>query len=124
MSHDLTAFYQLLSSLSKAYSRSVFPLIDLRCVAYDLIWFMQVFDLVHTWYVFVCNSVFNGTMFQGVKFRVECDAFELCSLRFDLFHEGFLLGLNLVYRCPNLVCLYLNLDCLCLNLIYHCPNLE
>ena len=35
-------------------------------------------------------------MFQGVKFRVERDGFQVCSLRFDLFHEGFLLGLSLL----------------------------
>ena len=93
-------------------------------VAYDLTCFIDVFDLVQTWYVFVCNSAFNGPMLQGVKHRVERDGFQVCSLRFDLFHEGFLLGLNLVYRCSTLGCLCLNLDCLCLKLIYHCPKLE
>ena len=46
-------FYQELSM-------GVYPLLDLRFVAYDLICFMQVFDLVHTWHVFVPNSRFNG----------------------------------------------------------------
>ena len=45
---------------------------------------MQVFDVVQTWYVFACNSVFNGPMFQGVKLRVAHDGFQICSVRFDL----------------------------------------
>ena len=38
-------------------------------------------------------------MFQGVKFRVESDDSQVCSLRFDLFREGFQLCLNFVYNC-------------------------
>ena len=47
-------------------------------------------------------NVFEGTVIQRVKFRVESDGSQVCSLRFDLFHEGFQLGLNLVYLCLQL----------------------
>ena len=67
------------------------PLI-LRSVAYDLTYFMKVFDFGQTWSTFVYNSVFNGTMFQGVKFRVDSTNSQVCSLRFDLFHEEFEFG--------------------------------
>ena len=43
--------------------------------------------------------VFNGTMIQPVKNRVKSDDSQVCSLRFDLFHAGFELCLNLVYLC-------------------------
>ena len=45
---------------------------------------------------------FNGTMIQRVKIRVESDDSQVCSLRFDLFHEDFQLRLNLVYLCLQL----------------------
>ena len=35
------------------------------------------------------NHVFNCTMIQGVKFRVDTTNSQVCSLRFDLFHEVF-----------------------------------
>ena len=38
------------------------------------------------------NHMFNGTMFQGVKFRVDSTNSQVCSLWFDLFHEGFEFG--------------------------------
>ena len=41
-------------------------------------------------------------MFQGVTFRVESDDSQVCSLRFDMFREGFQLCLNLVYLCLRL----------------------
>ena len=34
-------------------------------LANDLTCFMKVFDLVRTWYVFVCNDIFNATMFRA-----------------------------------------------------------
>ena len=46
--------------------------------------------------------VVNATMIQGVKIRVESDDYQVCSLRFDLFHEGFQLRLTLVYLCLQL----------------------
>ena len=36
--------------------------------------------------------MFNGTMFQGVKFRVDSTNSQVCSLRFDLFHKEFNFG--------------------------------
>ena len=41
-------------------------------------------------------------MILAVKFRVETTNSQVCSLRFDLFHEGFQLCLNLVYLCLQL----------------------
>ena len=64
----------------------------LRSAAYDLTCFMKVFDLGQTWSTFVYNSVFNGTMLQGVKFGVDTTNSQVCSLWFDLFHEGFDFG--------------------------------
>ena len=65
---------------------------NFRSVAYDLTCFMKVFALDHTWPIFVYDSVFNGTMFEGVKFCVESDDSQVSSLWFDLFHEGFDFG--------------------------------
>ena len=36
-------------------------------------------------------------MIQRVKNRVESDDYQVCSKRFDLFHKGFQLRLNLIY---------------------------
>ena len=36
--------------------------------------------------------MFNGTMFQGVKIRVDSTNSQVCSLRFDLFHKEFNFG--------------------------------
>ena len=74
----------------------------LRFVAYDLICFMRVFGFGKTWSIFVYNNVFNGTVFQGVKFGVDTIHSQVCSLRFDLFHAGVQLFLNLVYLCLQL----------------------
>ena len=41
---------------------------------------LKVSDFGLTWSIFVYNSVFNGTMFQGVTFRVESDDSQVCSL--------------------------------------------
>ena len=51
--------------------------------------------------MFVYNSVFNGTMFQGVKFGVDTTNSQVCSLWFDLFHEGFWFWLNLLCLCQH-----------------------
>ena len=64
----------------------------IRSVAYDLTCFMKGFDFDSDWSIFVYNSVFNGTMFQRAKFRVESDDYQVCSLCFDMFHEGFDVG--------------------------------
>ena len=74
----------------------------LKSVAYDLTCFMKVSDFNQTWSIFAYNSVFNGTMFQGVKNRVESDDSQVCSLRFNLFRKGFQFRLNLVYLCLEL----------------------
>ena len=41
-------------------------------------------------------------MFQGVKFPVESNDSQACSLQFDLFHEGFQFRLSSVYLCLQL----------------------
>ena len=41
----------------------------------------------------------TGTMFQGEKVRGDATNSQVCSLRFDVFHESFQLCLNLVYLC-------------------------
>ena len=71
----------------------------LRSVAYGVTCFMKVLDFDWTWSIFVYNSVFNGTMFQGVEFGVDITISQACSLWFDLFHEGFWIWLNLVHPC-------------------------
>ena len=54
------------------------PLI-FKSVAYDLTCFMKVFSFGYTLSTFVYNSVFNGTMSQGVKIRVESSDSQVCS---------------------------------------------
>ena len=45
--------------------------------------------------------VFNGTMIQRVKNRLESDDSQICSLRVDLFQIGFQFCLNLVFFVYN-----------------------
>ena len=52
----------------------------LRSVVYDLTCFMRAFDFCQTWSIFVYNSVFNGTMFQGVKIGVDTIDSQVCRL--------------------------------------------
>ena len=61
-------------------------------------------------------------MFQGVKFGVACNDFQICSLQFGLYHEGFWFGLSLVHRCLSLLRHCPTSACHCLNLVHHCLN--
>ena len=64
-------------------------MILLGLAADDLSLLMKVFDTVQTWSVSVYNSGFSSVIFQGVKGRAECNAFQVYRLRVDLFRSCF-----------------------------------